>query len=344
MEWESPASWAVECSTRSKQVDSRSERVDSRSERVGLRAWDGELTCLYTSVTVVTCATLDNVALLSPIRTDEAVRRGDLVYELILSNWGNWGAAKDGLSLQFPVGSDAIPSVSGLAIAPRSDIDRVFVRHAVHRPLPSPVHEADILEAETAVSVDAPFIGQLPGPITIRSDPAHWYTDRYVPANSSPSTLPAFGTAFSGFVNPELRLLLYLGPKPVLPPRGRAPRYIETTRSFSAAEIGTEALLKVVPAMGRRRSRITFAVTGGSGPGANVDVRVTGTFTSVTTTGTSVTDVRVQEIPLAGPITISASANGVATFALENPNVSFLLLKATPAVVSTVRAAIEVQD
>lgn len=301
------------------------------------------------------------MALLSLLSPGEAANAGDLIYELILSNWGNWGAKRDltNGSIVFPpiagngipLASDpSLPSVFGMAIAPRSDVDRVIVRYNTHRPdtLPSTFffNDGGILESETKVSVDAPFVGQLTGPIVLRADPTHWFADSYVPANvAAPPALPAFGTAFDRFVNPELRLLLYVSPKIVLPARGRVPFYNELTRAFLSTETGTEVLLRVVPIMGRRRARVSFAVSGGTGPGSNVTVRVSGTFTGVTSTGGAVPNVRVQEVPLAGPTVIDANTGGVATFTLEDPESSFLLLKATPSVANvTIRAAVEARD
>lgn len=310
------------------------------------------------------------MALLSTLGPAVASNLGDLVYELILSNWGNWGTKRDpdNGSEQFPpvpfegvsipVNAESpLGSVSGIAIAPRSNVDRCIVRYNVHRKLDLPpgqpryLNNGGVLEAETMVSVESPLIGQLAGPITVRASAVHWFADTYVPADiAAPSPLPAFGTALSPttFINPELRLLIYLGSRTVLPPRGRAPFYVEIMRVFTAAEVGTEVLLQVVPVMGRNRLRVTFAASGGTGPGSNVNVRTTGTFSAVAP-GVPATNpipqVTVQELLLDGPATIDADIGGVATFTNEHPQVSFLLLKATPTVANvTLRVAVEARD
>jgi hypothetical protein len=309
------------------------------------------------------------MALLSPLKVAEAVVAGDLIYELILSNWGNWGAKRDPSngSVQFPpvpfdgieipaeVSSGALGSVFGLSIAPRSDVDRCVVRYNVHRaqllPKGQPrfFNNGGVLEAETMVTVDAPHIGQLAGPIVIRANAAHWFADDYIPADVAvPSPLPTFGTALgTAFVNPELRLLLFLA-SGGLPTRGRAPFHTEFVRGFVPAETGVEVLTRVVPIMGRNQVRVSFTVSGGAGPGSNVDVRVTGTFTGVAP-GTPATNpipqVTVQELPLDGPTTIDANAGGVATFLIDHSQVSFLLVKAKPTVAGIVlRVAVEARD
>jgi hypothetical protein len=310
------------------------------------------------------------MALLSPLTPAESIGAGDLVYELILSNWGNWGAKRDpGIgSVQYPsasfvgveipveVGAQALGSVFALAIAQRSDVDRCIVRYDTHRSQSLPrgqprfLNNGGIFQSETKISVASPFIGQLAGPIVIRADPAHWFADNYVPANvATPSPLPPFGTALGpSFINPELRLLLYLSSKVFLPPPARVPFYNEFVRPFTATETGVEVLTRVVPVMGRMRTRVTFVVSGGVGPGSNVDVRVTGTFTGVapsTPATNPIPNVTVHELPLAGPTTIDASVAGTATFEIDHPQVSFLLLKATPSVAGvTLRAAIEARD
>src|SRR5574341_2519812 len=136
------------------------------------------------------------MALLSALKPADANALGELIYELILSNWGIWGAKRDpeNGSEQFPpVAFEGVEipinlesplgSVSGLAIAPRSQVDRCIVRYNVHRKLTLPpgrprfLNNGGVLEAETMVSVESPFIGQLPGPITIRASAAHWFAD-----------------------------------------------------------------------------------------------------------------------------------------------------------------------
>jgi len=296
------------------------------------------------------------MTLLTPISPSEAANLGDLIYELILSNWGNWGQGRDSQNasvqyppsgfrgVEFPLDLDGLPSVNGIAIAPRSDVDRCIIRYSTHRKYALPtgkpryLNNGGLLEAETEVAVGAAYIGQVLGPIIVRADPAHWFADTYTPADvAPPSPLPAFGTALKDrFATPSLRLLLFLNAQTAFPPGHRAPFHSEFAYPFAAADVGTEALLRVVPIMGRQHVRVNVTASGGPG---TVDVRASGTYAAITPgvpDTNPVPQVMTHEVPLAGPQTLDASTNGTATFSILRPQSSFLLVKATPSVAGLV--------
>ena len=98
------------------------------------------------------------MAQINPRPFSDAIQLSDAIYELILTNWGNTGAAKDrdNGSLQYPpiksitngsipygVPTDSnafllpeIPGVSAIAISPRSDIDRAIIRYQGNQQVP----------------------------------------------------------------------------------------------------------------------------------------------------------------------------------------------------------------
>jgi hypothetical protein len=308
------------------------------------------------------------MSLLSPQTQDEARNAGTLVYELILSNWGNWGEKRDPQngSIQFPpasfdgisipIGTEGLSGVYGVAISPRSDVDRCILQYNTNKkpslPKSDPrfLNNGGILDAETKVAVGTAYIGQLMGPIIVRADPAHWFADTYIPANiATPAPPPAFGTALGEtFVAPALRLVLNLSSATAFPPGRRSPLFIEFAYPFDDTEVGTEVLLRVIPIMGRRHVRATFVASGGTGPGSDVEVLATGTFPAITAgapPANPVPDVAAHEFPLDGPVTVDADSNGTASFQINHPQASFLLLKATPSVAGvTLNVAVEALD
>lgn len=94
---------------------------------------------------------------INPRTIAEAIKGGDTIYELVLTNWGNCGVLKDANagSLQYPAvklnanGSiplgvpfdtnaftlPTIPGLAAIAISPRSNVDRAVVRYQTLPPV-----------------------------------------------------------------------------------------------------------------------------------------------------------------------------------------------------------------
>jgi hypothetical protein len=316
---------------------------------------------------------------INPRSFADAKQLGDSTYELILTNWGNFGSARDpnNASEQYPpikstpaptppgplalpngaipiVGEwllPPLPSVFAIAIAPRSDLDRCILNFpalpqfpAVDTPEPyGPrgltgksitiaegfVNYGGILETEQFLSVNAPLIGQINGPILVRAHTFAWFKDGYTPLD--PAGTQRFGTALnepfstsgviSNFQVPELRLLLYLTSKSGLPPQKRAPLH----RTFNITPIYPAAGIVgpwVVPIMGRRHVVISARSTS-AGP---VTVNAGGVMNSEFTNFGSTADFSMDEVPL-GTVTIAANGGGVIT--IDNPGCPFLTVQAS---------------
>jgi hypothetical protein len=305
------------------------------------------------------------MAQINPRTFADAIQLADNVYELILTNWGNRGLMQDpnnGSVAYPPVKSRAdgtipiigdfqlplIPSLTAIAIAPRSTVDRCIINYT-SLPASPPldklpnnfVDNGNVLDTEQLLSIHAPLIGQQPGPILIRAEETSYFSDSYVPINSGIVTTKPFGTNIppnvSGapvWTNPELRLLLYLNGKAALPPPRRAPFHFSTfTYTFTSNPVAEE-LLAVVPAQGRRYARVNFKSGGGD---------ITLNITGVQWNGRYPSTKRNIEYPFAGPFAIT----GPDSFStvVENPGAMFLLLKAQSTLLAdTVRFTIDLFD
>lgn len=322
------------------------------------------------------------MAQINPRTFADAIALGDGVYELILTNWGNLGVAqdRDHGSIRYPPiasipftssgiipggaipieGDDLLPplsSLSAIAIAPRSDLDRCILHFAGLPNVPAEkttrpggngggpygpfdsssgkvitvdqgfVNYGGVLETEQFLSVGAPLIGSIQGPISVRADPYAWFTDSYRPVD--PAGMQTFGTALNSlatttgpgfFVAPQLRLLLYFNGKGALPPPRRAPAHF-VTALFDFYPFAGAVPPQVYPIMGRRRVTITarnteaFAVT----------LYVRGVFSRQNAPFSSV-QTNAVEADLVAPISIPA--NGSAVVSLDHPGVPFLTLMA----------------
>lgn len=320
------------------------------------------------------------MAQINPRTFADAIQLADNIYELILTNWGNRGLQQDqnNGSISYPpvkslpngsipiIGDftlPLIPSLTAIAIAPRSTVDRCIINYTslpqadptLTVPATSPgtspidegfVNQGNLLETEQILSVHSPLIGQQPGPMLIRAHETSYFSDAYLPIGNTivGATMP-FGTALppniSGapvWTNPQLRLLLYLNGKAALPPTKRAPFHFATS-TFTFTTNNTDVLVAVVPFQGRRYARVNFK----SGAG-DIILNLTGVQWNGQPTGptTWVTN-RNIEYPLAGPFNITGP-NSVSEI-VENPGAMFLLVKANNTnLLDTVRFTIDLFD
>jgi hypothetical protein len=312
------------------------------------------------------------MAQINPRTFADAKNLGDNVYELILTNWGNRGLAQDlnNGSISYPPVKSLpngaipiegvftlpeIPSLAAIAIAPRSHLDRCIL-HFTALPQTPPeltpnanpidagfVNNGNMLESEQLLSIRAPLIGQLPGPIIIRAVSAHWYSDTYFRIGAGIFTPFPFGTAIPPNVgdnpvwnNPELRLLLYLTGRSALPPPVRAPLHIANPQyTFTTVN---EELLSVVPVMGRKYVRIHYKA------GFNdVVVRVTGSVWNGQPTGPSAFEIqRNFEMDLGS--TTNILGLDATEIIIDNPGVSYLLLKVKAGILDVGRFTIDAFD
>lgn len=303
---------------------------------------------------------------LNPRTLRDARDLGDQVYELILSNWANTGARRDpnNASVIFPpvrtlpsppiIPADAqfllppIPSLSAIAISPRSLVDRCIIQFANNAQVAasvqakSPVPNSPLLETEQVLAVGAPLIGQLPGPLVIRAAPEETFGDHLRQDATSPDyTTPThpFGTALPTnptgpgelvFITPELRLLLYLTPSsPTLPPLIRAPWTYDWLADNIDSSTPAPTLAKVIPVMGRLSGALNVFTLANCN---SVEVVVTGVFRGADNVDYEVPLVAETSVPINESALIPIFGDGCARRGLNficvyitasNPNVDF---------------------
>jgi hypothetical protein len=320
------------------------------------------------------------MAQINPRTFADAKQLADGVYELILTNWGNRGQKQDpnNGSIQYPPVKNLpntstgflpngaipivppsgdfllppLPSLFGIAIAPRSDVHKCILNFPTLQQQPAEntqtavgqggtfnsatgksitipqgfVNYGSELETEQELSIHAPLVGQLNGPIVIR---AHWMTyfdDSYSPIE--PSGTSTFGTALNALPNnagpgffktPELRLLLYLTGKGVLPPKERA-SYEDAGTLIPAYPTGNLPPI-VYPCMGRR----TVRVNARNFNNVPIRLRVEGVWPGNRSNyGSSITYSGIAtELAL-----ITLPANGSGNLVIDRPGTPFLTLTA----------------
>lgn len=298
---------------------------------------------------------------LNPRTIQQAIIDADATYELILSNWGNRGVAQDknNGSIQFPpVRGEAngnIPlaptqsqllapppgSVFGIALDPRSDVNQCIIRSVdPARPFLVPpdtdgfINQGGILPSDRILSAEAPFVGQVTGPIIVAAHPSSWFGDTFtkLTPEAAPETA-AFGTAAgSAFQSPVLRVRFGTANQGILPFSRRAP-YDKTFFFPEPTGPETELLIAAIPITGRRRGTVSMRL---NAPGplfvGGVVVAVTQAFTAITNGASPTTPViDTYEAPVDGGATfddgVDVRNNTVRTFSLPNLGGNFLLVQ-----------------
>lgn len=268
------------------------------------------------------------MAFTSTLGTILASKFGDEVYELILSNWGNRGVGADVQSLVYPgrPSDEPLPSVTGIAISPRSEVDRVYVGYTpnplLKAPVLNPYPAGGVNPQDVLVSVDRPWFGQLNGPLAIRADPEQWFGDTYLPAGAP---VAPFGTVLAPtvFQAPTLRLLLFLRGLASQGMRRSPLAHSDFIEPTGPAGPVAEQLVRVFNVHGRRRVRIMLrgVLTGGG----TVQVRVGGVVSGVSgLSGPSTPIITGLESELVAATVLADQA--ATTKYLDLPQVQYLTL------------------
>lgn len=245
----------------------------------------------------------------NPIFTiDEAVQRGVDVYEVLVSNWGD----EVGGDIQWPpAGSPPMPvSVAGIAIGPRSTVDRCYVSYDLQkRDVNATTHATDRIRR---LSVDAPLIytqsaniqKPVPNPvIPYVQQPTSGPLQIFAFSNDSNPTIPTttygsdlsnstilpqnyrdvngvlrtFGQTQSPPDNsamfPFLHLLLFLKGPPAFVPQKRSPLIVTGSSVPSGLVLNQEVIVAQVPVFGRRHIKLMLRAAE-SGGTATIDWRV----------------------------------------------------------------------
>jgi hypothetical protein len=319
------------------------------------------------------------MAQINPRTFSDAKQLADGVYELILTNWGNRGQKQDknNGSIQYPpvknlpgtstgslpegaipIVSDfllpPIPSLFGIAIAPRSDVDICLLNFPSLPGVPAEDTQTTVgaggtldtstgksitisqgfvnyggwLETEQMLAVHTPLIGQQNGPILVRAFWMSYFADSYLPVD--PAGMSTFGTALNAlptnagpgfFKTPELRLLLYLTGKSVLPPTRRAP-YYDAGSLVPLYPLAGGIPPVVYPAMGRRIIRILLRNL----QGVPITLNVEGVWPTPRANFPSTPVYSGRAALLATQI---VPANSSATVLIEQPGAPFITLTAS---------------
>jgi len=222
----------------------------------------------------------------SAISVDDVLAQRNNVFEILIARWGDTVVANDpdGTNLVFPpINSKAMPALGGLAIGPRSTVDRVWVSYSLQKLVPS----ASLWDFARRVSVKAPLAFSQPATQNVvptavfnttsslvittfagtLTEELFQFGNTYVKADGSTAT---FGTTVpnAAYNAPLLHLYAYLGAPPPIIPTSRFPLYQTGQVTTAGAGAGVEKLAAQFPVSGRRT---IIVYTKGS---AAADVRV----------------------------------------------------------------------
>lgn len=250
-------------------------------------------------------------------------------YQLIISSWGERGAAITGEDNAFVLD---VP-VRWMAMDPGSDVESLLVQY--DNAFPGNVVTINPFLGieqtnQVIMSVDRPFMDKMPAPFSVRAALPSFYTDTYrtelgvtAPFGSVLSTTNqvAESVASGVFVLPTLRVLLGFEE----PPSVSTKRFTKLYRVFRDAA-GPDELLYVVPVFGRKRARVTFFIP----TAADWDVRVTAVSGTVFQPVAGAQVPFLQEFSLGTPSTLTNVAGPAElTFQLKDFDANFLLIKGT---------------
>lgn len=199
----------------------------------------------------------------SVLTIDDAIQRGQTVWDLKLDYWANFFASASNRSVQFPLdGQQGLPSVAGIAIGDASTVDRCLVRWNPQKVLPedtayTPVREVSVRQPLDFIQLGAQRIqpGGL-GAIVISPSPETVIDASGLMRKSDGTTNTQLGAS-----NPLLHLIFYLTPPSYGNlSKGRAPAVNTGNIIINAATPTTEQNALIVPTWGRRKISVTANV------------------------------------------------------------------------------------
>lgn len=308
------------------------------------------------------------------LKIDDAKRRGFDVWEVWLSNWGNVGAGADVNSTKFPdVTANPgiiLNGVYAAAIAPSSTVDRCQLLWNSGNPLDTSATQWPYYAMEC--SVRTPVRWSLPGgPIAYAFNPsapvlpalqisavaqlnltpsfndnfiaqttaAPLFGDTYFPAGST--TAAPWGTALADdiFIQPQLRLLVWLRP-----PGGGLPthRFPVQFQDLVQVDNATTELKKVVPVHGRRYVNVRARIRTTGADVGPFDISI-GSVVN-TRTGSVFDPVVPSEIMLTTTTNVASSASFTANYSNQELGFLTVYLNRTGATNADVEVIVTAED
>jgi len=225
----------------------------------------------------------------SQFTIEEAIARDFDTWELLITDWGQRTTPADEYSWSFPkIGQKGLPSVQGIAIGPRSTVDRCFVSYSIQKVvsgginydytrrlvLGSPLMFAQVGAQEIVQPNPAPLFAPTPaqgaaslviypqsGTDTGGNQDTTMYGTTY---NRTGAGAPGGGIGVFGdggiadgvdWQSPTLHLIFFLKPQAVNAPAKRGPYVLGGTHTLQPADT-TYHLVAQVPTFGRKTIKI----------------------------------------------------------------------------------------
>lgn len=298
----------------------------------------------------------------SAITIDDARRQGNDVYEVLVSNWGNYAVGAPTSEQGFPAeDSRGLPAPAAIAIGPRSTVDRAWVVYDLQKVVPS----ASIFDYPRRVSVGAPLTFPQPSdqigtggsvktgtgslfvlPTNGGLNSYNGWNNQYNPtdtygtiyrdgtyykADGTTGTLGPSVGATSYWMSPLLHLYVYLKPPVSPPPTKRFPLCVGIAQGGQA---GVETLLALIPTYGRKTLSFNYRVIA---PGGSAVVRIA----TVGQVGLGMADTPFEVTRY----TSGAVATGLSgRTEITNLNADYTLVYMTPTVIGNLKMDIIATD
>lgn len=242
----------------------------------------------------------------SQFTIEDALARDFDTWELLVTDWGQLLTPADTYSWSFPkVGQRGLPTVQGIAIGPRSTVDRCFVSYSLEKVIQgginydysrrlvlgaplmfSQVGAREIVQGNVVpTTAPTPAVGMASlviypqsGTDTGGNDDTTMYGATY--DRPGPGT-PVAGTGVFGaggiaagveWQSPTLHLIFYLKPQAVNAPPKREPYVLGGACTLVPGDWGTYVLAAQVPTFGRKTIKIIAKRLGAAGDGTSIRV------------------------------------------------------------------------
>lgn len=233
----------------------------------------------------------------SQFTIEDAITRDFDTWELLITDWGYKGSAAiaaDPYSWSFPkVGQRGLPTVQGIAIGPRSTVDRCFVSYGLQKVIPGGINydysrrlvlgaplmfaqvgTREIVQASSPVVVPPTPPTPASGAASLVVYPQSGLADTGGNQDTTmyglnyyrtgPSAPPA-GVGFFGpsaladgvnFQSPTLHLIFFLKPQAVAANTKREPYVLNGQKTIPIASYNTYVLVAQVPTYGRKTVKV----------------------------------------------------------------------------------------